>query len=152
MWRILRENQQRSQGRGTQVLAREVSVKTLVRGISIIMVISFISASATLLAQSKTLTATGKVTAINLQKQTISFSGQGTGGGTMQTPGGGTLVMPDSYDVQLTGVVDNNAVIKIGDTPATLKDIHVGDTVTIRYLPSGSSGSAVVVKAIRKKK
>jgi hypothetical protein len=126
-------------------------VKRLMRGILIIIAVSFISASATLLAQSTTLMATGKVTAINLQKQTISFSGKGTGGGSMQTTGGGTLVMPGSYDVQLTGIIDNNTVIKIGDTPATIKDIHVGDTVTIRYLHSVSSG-AVVVKAIKKKK
>lgn len=144
------EESGRKRGCIAKTLAMEVSVKRFVRGILMITVISFISANATLLAQSKALTATGTVTAINLQKQIISFSGQGTGGGTMQTAGGGTLVMPGSYDVQLTAIVDKNAVIKVGTTPATLKDIHVGDTVTIRYLQSVSSGSTVV-KAIKKK-
>lgn len=151
MWRNSPGESEKEAGLRYAALAREVWVKRLFRGILVIMAISLVSASATLLAQSKSLTATGKVTAINLQKRTISFSGEGTGGGTMQTAEGGTLIMPGSYNVQLTAIIDNNAAILIGETPATLKDIHVGDTVTIRYLKSVSSGH-FVVKAIKKRK
>lgn len=114
-----------------------------------VMCHSFLGLNAFLLAQPKTLTATGKITAIDLQERTLSFSGKGAGG-TMHTLDGGTIIMPGLYEVKLTGLVDENAVIKIGTASGTLKEIHVGDTVTIRYLNSTSS-SPCVVKSIKKK-
>jgi hypothetical protein len=59
--------------------------------------------------------------------------------------------MPGSYDVHLIAIIDNNTAIRVRGDHCHVTDIHVGDTVTMRYLQSVSIGS-VVVKAVIKRR
>ena len=43
-------------------------------------------------------------------------------------------------------IVDNGTVIKVGGKTATLQDIKVGDTVTIRYLKSDNLCAKEITK------
>lgn len=64
--------------------------------------------------------ATGKVTSIDPQGQAITITEKITGNEAMDV---GTIVSKDT-------------IVKIGGKEATLKDLKVGDTVTIHYLKS----------------
>jgi purine-nucleoside phosphorylase len=126
------------------------NMKRLSSRILLTVVMSFFVASA-LAAGVKLLTATGKITQIDQHARMIAFSGQGSGGGSLPTVGGGTITMPDSsYDVTLTTSVGKDTVIKVGGIVATLKDIHVSDIVTIHYYQTPDG--VVKIKDIIKKK
>ena len=69
----------------------------------------------------------------------------------MHTAGGGTITLPGSFDVTVKGVVDKNTAIKVEGKVATLKDLHEGDTITIRYIQPDDGGS-IQVREITEKK
>ena len=74
-------------------------------------------------------TATGVVTSVDQQGTAITISWK---------------VGKESLDVGT--IVDNGTVIKVGGKTATLQDIKVGDTVTIRYLKSDNLYAKEITK------
>ena len=77
----------------------------------------------------KMATATGKVTSIDPQGAAITIS-----------------VNIGKEGMVVGTTVDKDTMVKVGGKPATLKDIQVGDTVTIRYLKSDNLYAKVITK------
>jgi Cu/Ag efflux protein CusF len=75
-------------------------------------------------------TATGKVTSIDPQGKAITISAKMGG--------------KEAMDVGT--VVDENTIVKVKGKKATLDDIKVGDTVTIRYLKSDNLYAKEIMK------
>ena len=74
-------------------------------------------------------TATGQVTSIDPQGKAITISEK---------------VGDEALDVGT--IVDKDTVVQVDGKPATLLDIKVGDTVTIRYLKSDNLYAKEIVK------
>lgn len=81
------------------------------------------------MATGKMETATGKVTSIDPQGKAITVS---------------AMAGKEAMDVGT--VVDKDTMIKVSGKAATLKDIKVGDTVTIHFLRSDNLYAKEIVK------
>lgn len=96
-------------------------MKKLMKVVLILLALSvFLAGTAMAAEKGKMETATGKVTAIDPQGKGITIAVKSD--------------TPDKLDVGC--VVDKDTVVKVKGKKATLDDIKVGDTVTIRYLRS----------------
>lgn len=95
----------------------------------VVMVAFFLAGAAVAAEKGKMETATGKVTAIDPQGKAITIN---------------AMVGKEAMDVGTA--VDKDTVIKVGGKTASLKDIKVGDTVTIRYLRSNDLYAKEITK------
>jgi Cu/Ag efflux protein CusF len=102
---------------------------------SVVMIVVLVMASFFLVSvapaaeKSKMETATGKVTAIDPQGKAITISAKAG---------------KEAMDVGT--IVDKDTMVKVKGKAATLNDIKVGDTVTIRYLRSDNLYAKEIIK------
>jgi len=98
--------------------------------VCLMVAVSFFLANAVMAAEAvKTETKTGKVTSIDPQGKAITISAKAG---------------KEALDVGV--IVDKDTMIKVKGKAATLKDIKVGDTVTIRYVRSNDLYAKVITK------
>ena len=106
-------------------------MKNITKVVLVLLALSFFLAGTAMAAEKgKMETATGKVTAIDPEGKGIVI--------------GVKSITPDLLDVGC--VIDKDTVIKVNGKKATLKDIKVGDTVTIRYLRSSDLFAKEIIK------
>jgi len=106
-------------------------MKRFAKVLLVFMILSIaVSGMAMAQEKGKMETATGKVTAIDPEGKGITIGVKST--------------TPDKMDVGC--VVDKDTVVKVKGKKATLNDIKVGDTVTIRFLRSTDLFAKEIIK------
>jgi Cu/Ag efflux protein CusF len=103
--------------------------RSVVMALVVVMVSFFLVGVVVAEEKGKMETASGKVTSIDPQGKAITIN---------------AMVGNQALDVGTA--VDKDTVIKVGGKTATLKDIKVGDTVTIRYLRSNDLYAKEIIK------
>lgn len=115
-------------------------MKKSVMMICVTVVVSFFLVNALTAAEKgRMVTATGKVTAVDLQDKKITISAKSKRSyGQRQPLSEGSPFSVSGADAvvvsTITATVEKHTVIKVRGKAATLADISEGDTVTVRYL------------------